>query len=55
MKSLFNILSKNFTCKHAKDLNELYTDLKKNIKNNDIILFKGSRSMHLDKIIKKIK
>ena len=53
MKNLFNALPKYLECKHAENLDELYLDLKENIKNNDIILFKASRAIHLDKIIKK--
>ena len=53
MKNLFNALPKYLECKHAENLEELYLNLKKNIKNNDIILFKASRAIQLDKIIKK--
>ena len=53
MKNLFNALPKYLECKHAENLDELFLDLKENIKNNDIILFKASRAIHLDKIIKK--
>ena len=53
MNYLFNKLSKSINCKHSENLEELYFHLKENIKNDDIILFKGSRAMKLDKIIKK--
>ena len=53
MKNLFNTLPTSLECKHAENLEELYSDLKQNIKNNDIILFKASRAIQLDKIIKK--
>ena len=53
MKNLFNTLPRSLECKHAENLEELYLNLKKNIKNNDIILFKASRAIQLDKIIKK--
>jgi len=53
MKNLFNALTKHSECKHFENLDELYLDLKENIKNNDVILFKASRAMHLEKIIRK--
>jgi len=53
MKNLFNTLPTSLECKHAENLEELYSDLKQNIKNNDIILFKASRAIQLDKVIKK--
>ena len=53
MKNLFNTLPKSIECKHSENLEELYLGLKANIKNNDIILFKASRAIQLDKIIKK--
>ena len=54
MKKLFNTLPTSLECKHAETLEELYLYLIKNIKSNDVILFKASRAMYLDKIIKKI-
>ena len=53
MKILFNTLPTSLECKHFENLEELYIELKKDIKNNDIILFKASRAIQLDKIIKK--
>ena len=53
MKNLFNALTKHSECKHFENLDELYLDLKENIKNNDVVLFKASRAMHLEKIIRK--
>ena len=53
MKNLFNVLPKSLESNHAENLDELYLNLKENIKNNDIILFKASRAIHLDTIIKK--
>ena len=55
MKKLFNVLPKSLESKHSENLSELYLDLKKNTKNNDAILFKGSRAMQLDKIVKKFR
>jgi UDP-N-acetylmuramoyl-tripeptide--D-alanyl-D-alanine ligase len=53
MKNLFNVLPESLESNHAENLDELYLNLKENIKNNDIILFKASRAIHLDTIIKK--
>jgi len=55
MKKLYNVLPKSLEAKHSENLSELYLDLKKNTKNNDAILFKGSRAMQLDKIVKKFR
>lgn len=41
--------------KHFTDSNELIKFLKMNINKNDVILFKGSRGMHLDRVIKELK
>ena len=40
-------------CNHSENLDELFLNLKDNIKKNDIILFKASRAIQLDKVIKK--
>ena len=53
MKKLFNSLPTSLECKHADNLEELFLNLQYNIKNDDIILFKASRAMQLDKIVKK--
>ena len=55
MKNLHNVLSNSIDKFHADSLNELYSDLKITINSNDVILFKGSRTMQLDKIINKFK
>jgi len=55
MKNLHNALSNSIDKFHADSLNELYSDLKTTINSNDVILFKGSRTMQLDKIINKFK
>ena len=54
MKNLSQNLSKSFKAEHFDNLNELNSFLKKNVKSNDVILFKGSRAMQLDKIIKNL-
>ena len=53
MKILFKTLPTSLECKHFENLEELYIELKKDVKNDDIILFKASRAIQLDKIIKK--
>ncbi len=53
MKILFMNLPKEMQTKHSKNLDELYLNLKENINNNDIILFKGSRAIKLDQLINK--
>jgi len=53
MKNLFNVLPESLESNYAENLDELYLNLKENIKNNDVILFKASRAIHLDTIIKK--
>ena len=53
MKNLYNTFPRSLECKHAENLDELFLYLKENIKKNDIILFKASRAIQLDKIIKK--
>lgn len=55
MKNLHNVLPTSIEKFHADNLDELFVDLKKIIKSQDIILFKGSRAMKLDKIINKFK
>ena len=54
MKNLSQNLSKSFKAEHFDNLNELNSFLKKNVKSNDVILFKGSRAKQLDKIIKNL-
>ena len=53
MKNLFSALPSSVECNHSENLDELFLNLKDNIKKNDIILFKASRAIQLDKIIKK--
>ena len=53
MKTLFINLPKEMQANHSENLHELYLNLKKNINNNDIILFKGSRAVRLDQLINK--
>ncbi|PPR34404.1 MAG: UDP-N-acetylmuramoyl-tripeptide--D-alanyl-D-alanine ligase [Alphaproteobacteria bacterium MarineAlpha6_Bin4] len=54
MKNLFNSLPKSYEAKHSDNLQDLYLNLKENIKKDDIILFKASRAINLDKIIKRL-
>ena len=53
MKNLHNSLPKLIKGKHAKNLEELHLNLEELIETNDVILFKGSRAMNLDKVIDK--
>ena len=53
MKNLFSALPSSVECNHSENLDELFLNLKDNIKKNDIILFKASRAIQLDKVIKK--
>ena len=55
MKNLYNSLPVIFKGGHFENLEELFLKLKESIKSNDVILFKGSRAMELDKIIDKFK
>ena len=55
MKILYDTLSLDVKGKHSGDLEELFINLKELVKSNDIILFKGSRRMNLDKVINKFK
>ena len=55
MKNLYNSLPVIFKGGHFENLEELFLKLKESIKSNDVILFKGSRTMELDKIIDKFK
>ena len=55
MKNLYDTLPLAVKGEHSKDLEELFVKLKELIKSNDVILFKGSRSMKLDEVIDKFK
>ena len=55
MKNLYDTLPLVVKGEHSKDLEELFAKLKELIKSNDVILFKGSRSMKLDEVIDKFK
>ncbi|MFQ5770065.1 MAG: glutamate ligase domain-containing protein, partial [bacterium] len=43
--------SKNMIAKHFTDKNELISELKKNIKEHDLLLVKGSRGMKMEDVI----
>ena len=53
MKKLYDNLPTSQSKVHSKTINELFLKIKENLKNNDVILIKGSRSLGLEKIIKK--
>ena len=53
MKNLHSSLPKLIKGKQAKNLEELHLNLEELIETNDVILFKGSRAMNLDKVIDK--
>ena len=55
MKNLYDSLPLLTQGAHSKNLSELFLNLKKIIKSQDVVLIKGSRSMKLDKIINKFK
>ena len=55
MKNLHDTLPVIVKGEHSENLEELFLKLKELIKSNDVILFKGSRTMKLDKIIDKFK
>lgn len=60
MKNLFNALQKKYEAAHlhyykTEEMDRLINDLQNDIKQNDIVVLKGSHGMHLEKVVARLR